>query len=458
MTKRTAPARKFPGDYRIIDEVASSATSRIFLGETISSPHQLVVIKHFYTTHLDTQQEEDFRREMRFLQQLHHPSILSLITAGIDKGIPYIVMDYAPNSSLDKSMHHQAHLPWPQKRALTIILQIGQALQYAHQHNIIHGNLKPQNILFDTHEQALLGDFHLVSLPESLQASAPTTYMAPEQLLGASNKACDQYALGCIAYEMLTGHTPYHASSLYYPGNRRHQPTLVAPTLLNPLLDSDIELAILKALAPEPDQRHRDIQTFLSILRSSANDDPGEDAANTSGLKARPTTIRYARATPQPAANRAAFAHSSKGAKKRTNDQSKSLSRSKTPIFKQKKIIIAFTCILLFVCIISGLYVIVITQSKPHIEPTPTPIKAQQFIITSSHPIAPTPTISNQLTDIQTSLSTSAITQPSVTDASVPSTTTTPIVGTAPPSLVSKNRNVDRQFPDQRHQPSSRWR
>ncbi len=61
MTKRNAPARKFLGDYRITDEVASSATSRIFLGETISSPRQSVAIKWLYTTHLDSQQEEGFR-------------------------------------------------------------------------------------------------------------------------------------------------------------------------------------------------------------------------------------------------------------------------------------------------------------------------------------------------------------------------------------------------------------
>src|SRR6266700_3710666 len=85
MTKRNAPARKFLGDYRITDEVASSATSRIFLGETISSPRQSVAIKWSYTTHLDSQQEEGFRQETRLLQQLRHPSILPLITARSDK-------------------------------------------------------------------------------------------------------------------------------------------------------------------------------------------------------------------------------------------------------------------------------------------------------------------------------------------------------------------------------------
>src|SRR5579884_2117140 len=266
MPKRSTPAHRFPGDYHIIDEVASSATSRIFLAETISSPGQFVAIKWLYTTHLDPQQEEELHQEFHLLQQLHHPSILSLITAGCDKGTPYLVMAYAPNSSLDKSMQYQAHLPWTQQKALSIISQIGQALHYAHRHNIVHCNLKPQNILFDAHEQQLLADFHLDSLPELLHASASTTYMAPEELLGEKSKTCDQYALGCIAYEMLTGHTPYHASSLYYPGSRHRLPTLVAPTRLNPSITPRVEQAILKSLAPEPHQRHRNIQAFLTAL------------------------------------------------------------------------------------------------------------------------------------------------------------------------------------------------
>jgi serine/threonine protein kinase len=475
MTKRTAPARKFPGDYRIIDEVASSATSRIFLGETISLPHQPVVIKYFYTTHLNAQQEDDFRQETHFLQQLRHPSILKLIEAETDKGgVPYMVMDYAPNSSLDKSMHYQAHLPWPQKKAQSIILQIGQALQYAHQHNIIHCNLKPQNILFDAHGRALVADFHLVSLPESLQVTASTTYMAPEELLGEINKECDQYALGCIAYEMFTGHTPYQASSLYYPGNRQRQPTLVAPTLLNRSLSADIERAILKALAPEPGQRHRDIQTFLNILGSAVSNGAGDEAEvikviNTPGIEVRSRTTPYAIVTPQLIADVAALA-----SYERTNQQRNTLAREKTPIFKQKKIVIALTCILVFACIISGLglYIFMITQSKPQVEPTPGTIKTNQFIITSSQPIAPTPFIIKQATTIQASISSATITQPSPTpspiaastaqpsptDITMPSATMTPIGGSAAPSLIPRDGNVDHQSHHQQRQSSGRAR
>lgn len=447
MPKRFAPARKFPGDYHIIDEVASSATSRIFLAETISSPQQLVAIKLLYTTHLDSQQEEAFRQEIHLFQQLHHPSILSFITAECDKGVPYIVMAYAPNSSLDKSMHHQAHLPWPQKRALTIISQVGQALYYAHRHNIVHCNLKPQNILLDAQEHALLADFHLLSLPELLHASASTTYMAPEELLGEKSKACDQYALGCIAYEMLTGHTPYHASSLYYPGSRHRLPTLVAPTLLNPLLTPRVEQAILKALAPEPVQRHRNIQAFLTALGTLEDEDEdnatGEESLDKSRIETQSRALSNPRSTLQPPARTAAFeeiaASASALQRERANYQRNSPSRPKTYFNTHKKLMLALSCILLGVCIIGGLYWLVSLQSQSRLQPTPTPIKTHQSIMTTTTIAAPSiatspvSTVTNQSIIIQPLPTQPIIGQSSPTSITIPSAIITPTVDTVTP-------------------------
>src|SRR5689334_11021432 len=164
MTKRVAHIGKFLGEYRITDELQTSTASRIFLAESHALPQHIVAIKSLPNIHLDAHQEESFLQETRFLQQLQHTHILSLITAGIDKGAPYIVSEYAANGSLDKTMQYQARLPWDVDQALSIILQIGQALQYAHQQNILHCNLKPQNILFNAQGEALLADFSLVSL------------------------------------------------------------------------------------------------------------------------------------------------------------------------------------------------------------------------------------------------------------------------------------------------------
>jgi serine/threonine protein kinase len=307
-----------------------------------------------------------------------------------------------------------------------IISQVGQALQYAHQQNIVHCNLKPQNILFNAQGQVLLTDFHLTSLPESLHISASTTYMAPEELLGAISKECDQYALGCIAYEMLTGHTPYHASSLYYPGIHRRLPTLVPPTQLNPLLPSHIERAVLKALAPEPDQRHSDIQAFLTALGVSAEYSHLESA------------------TAAPVEEMASYAAASALPLEGVNYQRNNPSRPKTYLIKHKKILIALSCILLFACAISALYVLVFAQPKLRIQPTPTTIKMNRsimtttpiVIVTPSIATSPTPTLINQPVIIQPLPTRSAITQPSSTSIPIPTATFTalPDTITSPPA------------------------
>src|SRR5207237_8878500 len=95
------------------------------------------------------------------------------------------------------------------QESLAILRMVGQVLQYTHQMNILHGNLKPENILFSDTGDMLLTDFSVVALQDTFDTehdhnSSSFPYMAPEQFLGRMNKESDQYALGCIAYELLT--------------------------------------------------------------------------------------------------------------------------------------------------------------------------------------------------------------------------------------------------------------
>jgi serine/threonine protein kinase len=423
MTKRVAHIGKFWGEYRITDELQTSTASRIFLAESHILPQHIVAIKSLPNIHLDAHQEESFLQETRFLQRLQHPHILSLITAGIDKGAPYTVSEYAENGSLDKTMQHQVRLPWDVDQALSIILQIGQALQYAHQQNILHCNLKPQNILFNAQGEALLADFSLVSLPESLQATAVATYMAPEQILGTISKQCDQYSLGCIAYEMFTSHTPYHAQSLQY-GGRQRLPRLIPPTHFNPALPQHIEQAILTALAPEPDLRHSDLQAFLAALGSVGM--PVE--AQISNI---PTSII---ATAQPFDDRdfvqdLAFSASPMAPTPNISFQRNNAYRPKSRFLfsrflfsKGQKILVAISCLLVLVTLAGGFFAFAANQTKSRMQNTPT----------SAHNNIPT-TI-NTSNAVATPTHTSV---PSPASSSTPGTITYPVTLQPPPNVKS---------------------
>src|SRR6266849_169966 len=162
----------------------------------------------------------------------------------------------------------------PVEEALTILAQIGQALQHAHQQNIIHRDLKPENILFNAKGDALLADFGIAivlatSSVRQVDATGTPAYMAPEQFRGMISKESDQYALGCIAYELFTGHQPFTAPDFVAIGFLHAAEPPLAPTHYNPQLPLHTEQAILKAMAKQRADRYPDIAGFITALRAS---------------------------------------------------------------------------------------------------------------------------------------------------------------------------------------------
>src|SRR5207247_9428622 len=148
------------GNYRIIEEIAAGSFGRVYKGLHIYLKNRLVAIKLLHRAYLGSQKErENFLQEVQLLEMLKHPNILPILDVGIEDGIPYFVVEYAPEGSLRD--HLQAAHPHPLQLDVTlnILTQIGQALSYAHQQNIIHRDLKPENILFNTTGDALLADF-----------------------------------------------------------------------------------------------------------------------------------------------------------------------------------------------------------------------------------------------------------------------------------------------------------
>jgi tetratricopeptide (TPR) repeat protein/tRNA A-37 threonylcarbamoyl transferase component Bud32 len=225
-----------------------------------------------HRTYLGSQKERDnFLQEAQLLEMLKHPNILPIHDVGIDDGIPYFVVEYAPNGSLrDRLQDHHLH-PLPVDEALMILTQVGQGLSHAHQQNIIHRDLKPENILFNARDDALLADFGIavvLSTPRTSPVNVIGTplYMAPEQFDGMISKRSDQYALACIAYEMVTGRNPFVASSAVSMALKHMTEPPPAPTQFNTYLPIPVERAILKALSKERADRYPDVAAFIAAL------------------------------------------------------------------------------------------------------------------------------------------------------------------------------------------------
>src|SRR4029079_15361942 len=157
------------------------------------------------------------RREAISAARLRHPNIALLYEFGQADDTAFLAMEYVPGRSLRQLLEAG---PMPPTRALGILDQIGQALDYAHRMGIVHRDVKPSNILIGPGDQAMLIDFGLAEISESPLLTTDGAvlgtphYMAPEQAAGRGAEArSDQYALAAVAYEMLTGEPPFHGRS-----------------------------------------------------------------------------------------------------------------------------------------------------------------------------------------------------------------------------------------------------
>src|SRR6266699_710660 len=248
MPKENSYIGKQIGNYRIIEELASGSFGRVYKGVHIFLSKRVVAIKLLQRMYLGSQKErEGFLQEAQFLEILKHSHILPIYDVGIDDGSPYFVAEYAPNGSLRDLLEQRYPHPLPVDEAVRILTQVGDALYYAHQQNIIHRDLKPENILFNAKGEALLADFGIATVLSTMTINYNVTvigtpaYMAPEQFRGAVCKESDQYALGCIAYELYTGHKPFIASDLATFMYQHLMENPIAPTKLNLALPAHIE-------------------------------------------------------------------------------------------------------------------------------------------------------------------------------------------------------------------------
>ncbi|MBA2288698.1 MAG: protein kinase [Ktedonobacteraceae bacterium] len=276
MLSRNNYIDKVIGNYRIITELATGESSSIYMAQHTANSKVSVVIKVFHNT--PGRNRDLFFREVRLLRMLKHPNILPMLDAGIFEDVLYLITEYVPQGSLRERIQHHGQSLFPTPEVINILSQVGQALTYAHHFNIVHGNLKPENILFSSTGHVLLTDFGWTTMsgpawmqggsgdPVSLQELNTARYMAPEQFQGFTSRRSDQYALGCIAYELFTRQVPFNAPDFASLQRMHTTEEPAAPTQFNLLLSPRIEGGILKALARRSEDRHPNIESFIASL------------------------------------------------------------------------------------------------------------------------------------------------------------------------------------------------
>ncbi|HLZ56056.1 MAG TPA: protein kinase [Ktedonosporobacter sp.] len=255
------------GPYRLLHLLGSGRFSEVYLGEHRYLGTQVAL--KLLPTNLTEEVQERFLAEARLLQSLEHPHIIRVRDFGVQDEIAFLVMDYASGGTI--RTQHPAGIPLPLSTVVLYVQQIASALQYMHERRVIHRDIKPENLLLDQQGQVLLGDFGLALILSQSTEYAPAAlegslaYMAPEQFRGKPGMASDQYALGIIVYEWLSGIRPFHGTI----AEQCHAHLYVAPPPLTPQLPQLsplVEQVVLTALAKEPASRFADVNTFAAAL------------------------------------------------------------------------------------------------------------------------------------------------------------------------------------------------
>lgn len=255
------------GNYRLVRLLGQGAFAEVYLGEHIylKSYAALKVLLTF----LEDKDEERFLSEAQTLAGLVHPHIVRVHDYAVEFGTPVLVMDYAPSGTLRQRYPRGSCLSL--ETTVAYVKQVAAALQYAHNHNVIHRDVKPENILLGVKQDLLLGDFGISLLapsPEQLRSqdmAGTIPYMAPEQILGRPSFASDQYALGILVYEWLCGARPFEGS--FWQIAEQHRSASPPPLReKDPSLPQAIEDVVLRTLAKDPQQRYVSVQQFAWAL------------------------------------------------------------------------------------------------------------------------------------------------------------------------------------------------
>lgn len=264
--------------YRLMRLLGEGGFSQVYLAEDIYRGTAVAVkLLKFQSTREEFQ---SFLNEARIFR-LKHPHIIPVLDFGVEtkSATPFIVMIYAPNGTL-RQRHPRGSRLMPSV-IIQYVKEIANALQYAHEENLIHRDVKPENMLVGQHMEILLSDFGIATVSQSgrVSMSQPTQavqgtyyYMAPEQFYGKAGRASDQYSLGIVAYEWLCGTCPFQGLFYEVVGQHLH----VAPPSLRErgiAISQQTERVIMTALAKSPGARYASVQEFAQTLEQSLKED-----------------------------------------------------------------------------------------------------------------------------------------------------------------------------------------
>ena len=262
--------------YRLVRELGSGGMATVYLADDVKH-HRQVAVKVFRAELASMLGADRFLREVEISARLNHPHILPLYDSGNADGFLFYVMPHITGESLRTKMEREKQLSVDQ--ALAITRQVAAALDYAHERNVIHRDVKPENIML--HEgEAMIADFGIALVTDSADERitergivvGTPAYMSPEQSFSDTevDARSDVYSLACVLYEMLAGEPPYTAPNAQTLVIKRMFDPVPAIRRFRAAVPASVEQALVKALARQPADRFASTREFAEALTAPA--------------------------------------------------------------------------------------------------------------------------------------------------------------------------------------------
>jgi serine/threonine protein kinase/Tfp pilus assembly protein PilF len=251
------------GDYELLEEIGRGGQGVVYRAHQ-KSLNRTVAIKVIALGPWTTEAHlKRFRREAEAAASLEHPCIVPIYEVGERDGECYFSMKFIDGGQLDEVAKRT---PISIRQAAELIAKVARTVHYAHEHGILHRDIKPGNILLDQKGEPHLTDFGLARLVETestvtrtLDVMGTPSYMAPEQAAGEHtklSKATDVYGLGAVLYQLLTGHPPFAGGTTFETVRLVLETEPRPPRLLNPKVDRELSTVCLKCLEKDPQRRY----------------------------------------------------------------------------------------------------------------------------------------------------------------------------------------------------------
>lgn len=266
----------FNNRYKIIEKLGSGGTSIVYRGQDLLLNRMVTVkiLREEYASNADFVRR--FRHEAQAVASLSHSNIVAVYDVGFEENMHYIVMEFVEGESLKEYIRRKGAIPVPE--ACNIITQILAGVQHAHEHGIIHRDLKSHNILLSKDGRAKVTDFGIavgmsdvtLTYNTSSRIMGSVHYISPEQVQGqAVTEKSDIYSVGVIFYEMLTGRLPFLGETPISIAMQHVQGELILPHQINPKVPMGISYVVMRAMRKNPDARYDSAEDMAKAVRAA---------------------------------------------------------------------------------------------------------------------------------------------------------------------------------------------